>query len=66
MRSLALALVLGVAALGTAATPSTAEAAPVKVQTCSTTTVAYRGYHYRYHWHGPHYWHRGHYYRRGC
>jgi hypothetical protein len=66
MRSLALALVLGAAALAAPAISSTAEANPVKVEQTCSGTVAYRGYsHYR-HWHGGRYWHRGYrYYRRG-
>lgn len=66
MRSFALALVLGLAALAAPAVSSTAEANPGKVSATCSETVAYRG-HYRYHGHGGHYWHRGHYYRhRGC
>jgi hypothetical protein len=67
MRSLALALVLGVAALAVPTISSTAEANPVKAEQACSGTVAYRGYHYHYRWHGGRYWHRGgYYYRRGC
>jgi hypothetical protein len=58
MRSMFLSLVLGVAALGIFAMPSSADAHPARAYVnCYHPPTAYRHSHYRY-WYGHHDWHR--------